>query len=165
MKRLTPITTLFLDIGGVLLTNGWDHHSRRRAVKHFKLGWDETEERHQLNYDTYEEGKLTLEQYLNRVIFYKRRPFTRTAFRNFMFAQSAAYPEMIEMISALKARHGLKIAVVSNEARELNAYRIHKFKLGAFVDSFVSSCFFHARKPDAELFRIALDIMQASPGR
>jgi hypothetical protein len=30
------ITTLFIDIGGVLLTNGWDHLSRKLAAK--KLG-------------------------------------------------------------------------------------------------------------------------------
>jgi putative hydrolase of the HAD superfamily len=77
-----------------------------------------------------------------------------------MFAQSKPYPEMIELIRELKAKFGLKIAVVSNEARELNAYRIRKFKLDGFVDFFVSSCFVHLRKPDADIFRLALDIAQ-----
>lgn len=70
-------------------------------------------------------------------------------------------PTMIELIAQLKVRHGLKIAVVSNEARELNSYRIRKFKLDGFVDSFISSCFVHVRKPDADIFRLALDIAQA----
>ena len=78
-----------------------------------------------------------------------------------MFAQSKPYPEMIELVAQLKARHGLKIVVVSNEARELNAHRIRKFKLDRLVDSFVSSCFVHVRKPDADIFRLALDIAQA----
>jgi putative hydrolase of the HAD superfamily len=78
-----------------------------------------------------------------------------------MFAQSKPYPEMIALFSQLKARHGLKITVVNNEARELNAYRIRKFKLDAFVDSFISSCFVHIRKPDADIFRLALDVSQA----
>jgi len=161
MKRNAPITTLFLDIGGVLLTNGWDHLARRRAAKHFKLNWAEMEDRHHLTFDTYEEGKLTLEEYLGRVVFHRKRPFTRAQFRRFMFAQSKPYPEMIELIRKLKARYGLKIAVVSNEGRELNAYRIRKFKLDRFVDAFISSCFVRLRKPDADIFRLALDIAQA----
>jgi putative hydrolase of the HAD superfamily len=160
MRKAPAITCVFLDIGGVLLTNGWDHHARKRAAQSFKLDLTEMEDRHHLTFDTYEEGKLTLEEYLGRVVFYQKRPFTRAQFRRFMFAQSKPYPEMIELIAQLKVRHGLKIAVVSNEARELNAYRIRQFKLGAFVDSFVSSCFVHVRKPDVDIFRLALDIVQ-----
>ena len=161
MKRAFPITTLFLDIGGVLLTDGWDHHARKRAATNFKLEFAEMEARHHLTFDTYEEGKLTLEEYLGRVIFYQKRPFTRHRFREFMFAQSKPYPQTIALVRRLKARHGLKLVVVSNEARELNLHRIHKFKLDGFVDAFVSSCFVHVRKPDADIFRLALDIAQA----
>jgi putative hydrolase of the HAD superfamily len=161
MKKAIPVTTLFLDIGGVLLTNGWDHHARMRAATNFKLDLAEMEDRHHLTFDTYEEGKLTLEDYLGRVIFYQKRPFSRTQFRRFMFEQSRPYPKMIELVRRLKVRYGLKIAVVSNEARELNVYRIQKFKLDQFVDSFISSCFVHVRKPDADIFRLALDIAQA----
>jgi putative hydrolase of the HAD superfamily len=156
-----PITALFVDIGGVLLTNGWDHHARRRAAANFKLGWAEMEDRHHLTFDTYEVGKLTLEQYLSRVVFYQKRPFTRAQFRKFMFAQSKPFPQMIDLVRNIKARHGLKIAVVSNEGRELNAYRIREFKLDEFVDLYVSSSFVHVRKPDAEIFQLALDIAQA----
>ena len=134
MKKAIPITTLFLDIGGVLLTNGWDHHARKRATTNFKL--ELAEDRHHLTFDTYEEGKLTLEEYLGRVVFHQKRPFTRAQFRRFMFTQSKPYPEMIELVAQLKVRHGMKIAVVSNEGRELNAYRIQKFKLDGFVDAF-----------------------------
>ena len=161
MKRAIPVTTLFLDIGGVLLTDGWDHHARKRAATNFKLDLAEMEDRHHLTFDTYEEGKLTLEEYLGRVVFYQKRPFTRAQFRRFMFAQSKPYPKMIALVAQLKARYGLKIAVVSNEARELNAYRIQKFKLDGFVDAFISSCFVHVRTPDADIFRLALDIAQA----
>ena len=160
MKPTTAITCLFLDIGGVLLTNGWDHHARKRAATHFKLEWAEMEDRHRLNFATYEEGKLTLEEYLGRVVFYQKRPFTRAQFRRFMFAQSTPYPKMIELVAHLKARYGLKIVVVSNEGRELNAYRIRTFKLDGLVDACISSCFVHFRKPDADLFRLALDIAQ-----
>ena len=161
MKHSTKIRTLFVDIGGVLLTDGWDHHARRRAARHFKLEWAAIEPRHQLTFDTYEVGKLTLEEYLGRVIFYRKRPFTRAQFQRFMFAQSKPYPQMIGLMAQLKARHGLEIVVVSNEARELNEHRIRKFKLEGLVDSFISSCFVHIRKPDVDMFRLALDISQA----
>jgi len=155
------IGTLFLDVGGVLLTNGWDHHARRRAARNFKLDWAAMEERHRLTFEIHEEGKLTFEEYLNLIVFYEKRGFTRAQFRRFMFAQSKPYPAMIDLIAQLKARYRLKIVVISNESREVNAYRIRKFKLGGFVDFFISSCFVHLRKPDADIFRLALDIAQA----
>jgi putative hydrolase of the HAD superfamily len=160
MRTNIPITTLFLDIGGVLLNNGWDHHARRRAAKHFKLNWAGMEQRHSLNFNIYEEDKLTLDEYLGWLLFYEKRPFTRAEFRRFMFAQSKPCPEMIELVRKLRAKYGLKIIVLSNEARELNAYRIRKFKLDEFVDAFVSSCFVHLHKPDEAIFRMALDIAQ-----
>ncbi len=162
MNNSLSITTLFLDIGGVLLTNGWGKESRRRAAEYFKLDFSDTEERHHLTYSIYEEGKLTLEEYLRRVIFFQERDFTLEQFRDFMFTQSCDHPEMINLVRELKARYNLKIAVVNNEARELNEYRIHKFGLNNFVDFYVSSCFVHIRKPDAKIFRIALDIAQVS---
>ena len=97
---------------------------------------------------------------MGRVIFYQKRPFTRADFWRFMVAQPGPYPEMIELIQGLKVRYGLKVVVVSNEGRELNEYRIRTFKLGGFVDAFISSCFVHIRKPDTEIFRLALDIAQ-----
>jgi putative hydrolase of the HAD superfamily len=160
MKKTIPITTLFLDIGGVLLTNGWDHRARWCAAKHFKLDWAEMQERHELNFEIHEEDKITFREYLDRVIFWEKRPFTRVEFRRFMFAQTKFFAEMIELVRNLKAKYGLKIIVVSNESRELNAHRIRQFKLDGFVDAFISSCFVHLRKPDADIFRLALDIAQ-----
>jgi putative hydrolase of the HAD superfamily len=160
MRKATAITCIFVDIGGVLLSDGWDRYARKRAVSHFKLEAAEIEDRHQVTWNTYQEGKFTLEEYLTRVIFYKKRSFTRAQFRRFMFAQSNPHPEMIDLLARLKARHGLKIAVVSNEGRELNAYRIRKFKLDEIVDFFISSCFVGLRKPDVDIFRLALDVAQ-----
>jgi len=160
MRRSTEITTLFLDIGGVLLTNGWDHYARQQAATNFKLDLTEMESRHRLNFATFEEGKLTLEEYLNRTVFYDERTFTRDQFKEFMFTQSQPYPEMIALIRKLKAKYGLKIVVVSNEARELNSHRIQMFRLHEFVDCFISSCFVHLRKPDMDIFRLAIDIAQ-----
>ena len=155
-----PVTALFLDVGGVMLTNGWDRKAREAAAKKFGLDLDDLNDRHRMTFDTYETGKLSLEEYLKSSVFYKDRSFTLDDFRNFMFEQSVAYQEMIDLIRGLKAKYKLKIAVVNNEGRELNEYRIKQYKLGEFVDFFISSCFVHFRKPDADIWKVALDIAQ-----
>ena len=160
MSKSIPVATLFLDIGGVLLTNAWGHESRRKAAEVFNLNYSDIDVRHHLNQVTYEEGKLTLGEYLTRVIFYEKRDFTPDQFREFMFAQTTPFMEMIELIRQLKEKYRLKIAVINNEGRELNEYRIKKFQLDRLVDFFISSCFVHFRKPDADIFRVALDIAQ-----
>ncbi len=163
--RVPSITTLFLDLGGVLLTNGWDRAARQRATAKFGLDYEEMNERHHLTFDTYEEGKLSLDEYLNRVVFYRPQSFSRDEFKAFMFAQSQAFPEMIDLIRALKTRHRLKIVTVSNEGRELTNHRVQTFKLGEFIDLFIVSCFVHFRKPDEDIFCIALDIAQVDPSQ
>ncbi len=155
-----PITTLFLDIGGVLLTNAWDQKARRLASHTFNLDHDEINERHHLTFDTYELGKLSLDEYLNRVIFYQKRPFTREEFKTFMLAQSQPMPEMLKLIRELKARYHLKIVSVNNEGRELMVHRTNSFALDSLIDFFVSSCYVHFRKPDMDMFQLALDIAQ-----
>lgn len=160
MVKKQQISALFLDVGGVLLTNGWDRDARALAASTFKLDPAEMQARHNLTFDTYEVGKITLDEYLDRVVFYEKRTFSRDKFKKFMFSQSKPLPKMIDLICALKKKYGLKIAVVSNEGRELNEYRIKKFKLGSFVDFFISSCFVHFRKPDEDIFRLALDVAQ-----
>jgi putative hydrolase of the HAD superfamily len=160
-----PVTALFLDIGGVMLTNGWDRKAREAASKEFGLDLAELSDRHRMTFDTYESGKLSLEEYLTRVVFYEERPFSRDQFRSFMFDQSVAYPEMVNLVRDLKAKYKLKIAVVNNEGRELNEHRILQFKLNEFVDFFISSCFVHFRKPDADIWKIALDIAQVPIGQ
>ncbi len=160
---MPPITTLFLDIGGVLLTDGWNRRSRRKAAEHFNLDFDEMDERHHLTFDTYEVGKVSLEEYLNRIVFYKERNFTHDDFRAFMFAQSAAFPETIAAIRSLKEKYRLKLAVVSNEGRELTEHRIRTFNLHSFIDFFISSSFVHLRKPDVDIYKAALDMAQVIP--
>jgi putative hydrolase of the HAD superfamily len=162
MKKSTPVTCLFVDIGGVLLTNGWDRHARMRAARHFGMNFREVEDRHHMAFEAYEQGRTTLDEYLSLVVFHERRSFTRADYRRFMFAQSQPYPEMLGLIPRLKERHGLKIVVVSNEGRELNAHRVRTFDLAAFVDVFISSSFVHVRKPDARIFTIALDVAQVT---
>ena len=159
-RVVSPITCLFVDIGGVLLTDGWPQQARQRAAAAFDLDLSELEERHGLNFTTYEEGRLTLDDYLDWVVFHRARPFSRAQFREFMFAQSQPYPDMIALVAQLKARYAMKIVAVSNEARELNDHRIRRFELDRLFDFFISSCFIGLRKPDPAMFRLALDIAQ-----
>lgn len=156
-------TTLFLDVGGVLLTNGWDHHSRENAAKKFHLDYDEMNGRHALTFDTYEIGKITLDEYLNRVVFYQSRSFSLDQFKEFMFVQSQSYPEMIQLIRDVKVHYSLRTVVVSNEGRELMEQRIKRFQLKKFIDFFVCSGFIGLRKPDEEIYRTALDMAQVDP--
>ena len=161
MKDKNKITTLFLDIGGVLLTNGWGHDFRKLAAEKFHLDETEVEERHNIMFVTYEEGRMTLAEYLDRVVFYQERDFSFDQFRDFMFSLTTPHPEMIAFIKKLKEKYGLKIVAVSNEASELNAYRINTFGLNSFIDFFISSCYVHFRKPDPAIYRMALDTSQA----
>jgi len=157
------ITLLFVDIGGVLLTNGWDRDLRKKAAETFGLDYVEMDERHHLTFDTFEEGKISLYEYLQRVVFYQERPFSVEEFRAFMFSESQPYPEMIDLIRRVKERHRLRIAAVSNEGRELTLYRAETFGLRDFIDFFIVSCYLHFRKPDTDLYQAALDIAQVPP--
>lgn len=149
------ISCLFLDIGGVLLSNGWGHEFRQLAIEHFNI--DGMEERHRLIYITYEEGRISLDEYLDRTVFYKSRDFTRTELLNFIYSLSTADTDMIDFIRKIKLQYGLKIIAVSNESREINEYRINTFKLNEIFDFYVSSCYVNVRKPDPKIFQIALD--------
>ena len=156
----SSIRTLFIDIGGVLLTNGWDRAARSLAAQTFDLNLAVLEERHHLTFDTYETGKLTLDEYLDRIVFYQSRSFSMDAFKEFMFARSRPFPDMIELMRELKQTYQLKLVVLSNEGRELNQHRIQTFGLAEFIDFFVSSSFVHLRKPDADIYRLAIDLAQ-----
>jgi putative hydrolase of the HAD superfamily len=157
------ISVLLTDIGGVLLSNGWDADARHRAAGLFGLDAEEMDARHHLTFDTYEVGKISLETYLNRVVFYEPRVFPMDNFRQFMLAQSQPLPDMIAFVRRLAQKNGLRVGAVSNEGRELTEHRLRTFGLTEFIQFFISSCFVHLRKPDEDIFRLALDVAQAAP--
>jgi putative hydrolase of the HAD superfamily len=150
------IEALFLNVGGVLGTNGWGNAGRQKACEEFGLDRAEFEERHRLLCDAYELGKLTLDQYLDHTVFYQQREFSRQQFSQFLYAQSQPYPEMLEFITALKKKYDLKVFVLSNEGREVSNHSIEVFGLRRFVDGFCVSSFVRFRKPDPDLFGLAL---------
>lgn len=157
------INTLFLDIGGVLLTNGWDRTARALAAKEFNLDLEELNERHHLCFDSYERGRLSMDEYLKQVVFYERRSFMVETFKDFIYSRSEALTDNIEFFKALKAKYGLKVFAVNNEAKEINEYRIKQFKLHQLFDAFVSSCYVGLRKPDSDIFRFACALAQTTP--
>jgi putative hydrolase of the HAD superfamily len=157
------ITTLFLDIGGVLLTNGWDTALRKRTAEHFDVDYSELDHRHRVSYDIYEEGKMPLEEYLRHIIFYEERSFTPADVKRFILEEAKPFDDMIGLVKKLRAVYGLKVAVVSNEGREIVEDRIHRFKLKEFVDFFIVSAYVHFRKPDHDIYRLALDVAQVHP--
>jgi putative hydrolase of the HAD superfamily len=160
---VAEITTLFWDMGGVLLTNGWDRAARHRAVEQFHLDGEEFEDRHELLLDAFETGEATLAEYMHRTVFYRKRNFTEQEFKDFLFAQSEPLPGALEFLGELAATKRYLIAALNNESAEINEYRIQKFDLRKYFAAFLSSCYLGLRKPDAGIYEKALSITQRMP--
>jgi len=157
------ITTIFFDIGGVLLTDGWGHDSRRAAAEKFGLDWEEYSDRHEKVGHAIETNRMSLEQYLDRTIFYRPREFSREDFRAFIFAQSQPKPESIEIVTQLVGSKKYFLATINNEILELNVYRLEHFGLRRYFPIFFSSCFLGLRKPDEAIYRLVLQVTQQTP--
>ena len=157
---MSAIRAIFWDVGGVLLTNAWDHTQRSAALEHFHLDEEEFHDRHEMVVSSFERGKITLEEYLDRTVFYRPRPFARDEFRDFMFSLSQALPGVLEFALALSDSGKYFMGTINNESRELNAYRIEKFGLRKIFRVFVSSCFVGLRKPERDIYRLALETTQ-----
>lgn len=154
---------LFFDIGGVLLTNGWGRDSRKEAADKFKLDYDEVNELHNFIFNVYEIGSISLDEYLDTVIFNHPRDFTREDFKEFMYSRSKELPDTLQWIKEWKKDCGFRIISINNEGKELNDYRVKKFKLHDCFDGFISSCEVNMRKPDPGIFRLAMGIAQGLP--
>jgi putative hydrolase of the HAD superfamily len=161
--HLADIDTVFWDIGGVILTNGWDRGSRKEAAQAFQLDWADFSDRHDLSFPAFDCGQITLEEYLNRTLFHRPRSFTREEFIAFMFAQSRALPGSREVLDAVSSSGKYFVGAINNEPLELNQYRIEAFRLRHNFSVFFSSCYVHSRKPEPTIFRVALEVTQRNP--
>jgi putative hydrolase of the HAD superfamily len=157
------VRALFWDVGGVLLTNAWDHNERTDALDHFKLDESEFEARHQMVVSSFERGEISLGEYLDRTIFYKNRPFLKEEFRDYIFALSKAKPDVLTFARTLATSGKYQMGTINNESRELNLYRIEKFGLREIFSIFVSSCFVGLRKPESGIYRMAIELTQIDP--
>jgi putative hydrolase of the HAD superfamily len=161
---MAEISTVLFDVGGVLLTNGWDRNERAAVLEQFALDGVAFEQRHELTNDAWEKGLMTAEQYLLQTVFYEPRPFTPAAFLQAMRERSVLLPHgAIRILQELAASEEVELAILNNEARELNDYRIERFEFGRYFDVFLSSCYLGLRKPDPKIFEVALDVLQRDP--
>ena len=160
---MSGIVTIFFDVGGVCLTNGWDTGARQSAARHFSLDLEELEARHQPLADAFERGEQSLNGYLDDVVFHRPRPFGRDAFTRFMEAQSQPHRQVLSLVRRLASAGTYRLATINNESRELNRYRIDAFQLREIFSVFFSSCYLGVRKPARRIYEIALDVMQAAP--
>ena len=160
---MSEIHAIFWDVGGVLLTDAWDRTERVAALEHFRLDEEEFHSRHEMVVSSFERGKISLDEYLDRTVFYRSRSFTRDQFRDYMFSLSQPMPEVLAFARALAASGKYFMGTINNESRELNLYRIEKYALREIFRLFVSSCFVGLRKPESGIYRLALEITQIDP--
>jgi putative hydrolase of the HAD superfamily len=160
---MNDVAVLFWDLGGVVLSNGWDEHSRADAVRRFSLDAADFEQRHHQAACEFETGRITLDAYLDRTVFFRERSFSRASFKEFFFAQSSEKTETRVLLDELTATRRYFLAALNNESAELNAYRIRKFNLLRNFSAFFTSCYLRALKPDPLIYKLALDITQRAP--
>ena len=161
-----PFDAILFDVGGVLLTNGWDHRERALVLAQFGLDREEFEILNKLHYPAWERGATTVNEYLDRTIFYRPRTFSQQEFFGAMCAQSAPLENgALGILSELAASKKCMVGFLNNEARETNEFRFEKFGLRAKGQVAFSSCYLNQRKPDPAIYRCALDILGATPAR
>ncbi len=160
---MPPISAIFWDVGGVLLTNAWDRSQREAALEHFKLDEEEFADRHEMVVSSFERGKIGLDDYLDRTVFYRARPFSRDEFKQYIFSLSQPNTEALTFARQLADSKKYLMGTINNESRDLNLYRIEKFGLRSIFSLFVSSCFVGLRKPEQDIYRLALEITQKAP--
>lgn len=159
---MPEIRAIFWDVGGVLLTNAWDHEERAKALEKFQIDAKDFQSRHELLVSSFERGKITLDEYLERTVFYKERSFTVESFRDYMFSLSQPFPEVLKFALALSNSGKYLMGTINNESRELNYYRMERFGLREIFSLFFSSCFVGLRKPERDIYRLALETTQIS---
>ena len=157
---MSSIKAIFWDVGGVLASNAWDRGQREQALAHFKLDKEEFADRHELVVASFERGKIDLSEYLERTVFYRSRPFTEDEFRDYIFSLSQPNPEVLSFAKSLADSGRYLMGTINNESLDLNLYRIKKFGMRAIFRVFISSCFVGYRKPEPEIYKLALEITQ-----
>ncbi|SDE52704.1 putative hydrolase of the HAD superfamily [Mucilaginibacter pineti] len=162
--EVADLKILFFDVGGILLSNGWGHEAREEAAKRFNLDYAEVNALHNFIFNVYEIGSITLDEYLDTVIFNHPRDFVREDFKEFIFSTSVELP-MLQFLKEWKKDCGFRIISLNNEGKELNDYRVRKFKLHECFDAFISSCEVKMRKPDPGIWQLAMGIAQAQPNQ
>jgi putative hydrolase of the HAD superfamily len=161
---VTGIRHIFFDIGGVLGTNGWDREQRERAVERFNLDAHDFQCRHEEIVGAWEEGRISIDEYLDIAIFHEPRAFSRDEFVEFMHSQSVPDTKTVDLARELTRQPSYTLMTLNNESDELNRYRIGKFRISEIFEAFLSSCWLGVRKPTQEFYERGMGIGQADPG-
>jgi putative hydrolase of the HAD superfamily len=160
------ISTILWDVGGVLLTNGWDHQQRTAVLARFALDRDDFERLHAEVDEAWEKDEISADEYLQHTVFYQPRSFTQAGFLDAMRDQSALLDDSaVGILRGLAASDEQEyvLATVNNESRIMNEFRLAKFDLLELYDAFFSSCYVGLRKPDRKVYQLALDVLQRDP--
>lgn len=157
------IKVIFFDIGGVLLSDGWDRHSRKKAALNFGFDYDEMDQLHQIHFPIYEIGSYSLSAYLDKTVFYTKRDFSKEEFQTFIMAQSQELPHTLTWLKVWNEKHKFRIFSINNEGKELHDYRTEQFRLHELFEGFITSGYVGLRKPDPKIYQLALNIVQAKP--
>jgi putative hydrolase of the HAD superfamily len=161
-----PFDVILFDVGGVLLTNGWDHCERALVLDQFHLDKADFEKRHAAPNDLWERDVISAENYLDETVFYEPRSFSREEFLSAICAQSVPLPHGgLGILEEIAASGKTLVGCLNNEAREPNEYRFRTFKLREYFDVALSSCYMGLRKPKPEIYRRAVDILGRAPER
>jgi putative hydrolase of the HAD superfamily len=160
---MSTITTIFFDIGGVCLSNGWDHEQRQALAQLLGFDYPSFDSRHRQVIDSLERGQLTLEEYLRWTLFYEPRPFSMQQVIDAIQQLSTPFDETLAIVQALRDSGKYLLATINNESRELNEYRIERFGLRDLFSAFFSSCYLGLLKPQPEHYRRAMQITQCPP--
>ena len=137
---MKDIRHIFFDIGGVLGSNGWDREQREQAVRRFDLNPEDFQWRHEEVVGEWEEGRISLEEYLDIAVFYTDRPFSHQDFIDFMYSQSVPNQAAIDIARRLSAEARFTLMTLNNESEELNIHRIESFGISQIFEAFISSC-------------------------
>jgi putative hydrolase of the HAD superfamily len=163
---MLPFDVILFDVGGVLLTNGWDHAERAAAAAKFGLDPQELEARNAKVYAAWERDEINRNQYLDAAVFYEPRSFSRGGFFEFILAQSKLLPGgALEILKEISASNHYLLGALNNEARETNDFRFGRFELRRYLKVAFSSCYVGLRKPDPAIYRRALDVLGSVPER
>jgi putative hydrolase of the HAD superfamily len=159
-QALSELKAIFWDVGGVLLTNAWDHEQRAQALQKFGLEEADFRKRHENFVVPLEKGEISLDEYLEQTIFYRPRSFAKDVFREYMFSLSQPKLESLQFARKLASTTDCLMGTINNESKELNEYRIRSYGLDQIFTLFVSSCYVGLRKPDAAIYNLALALTQ-----
>jgi putative hydrolase of the HAD superfamily len=160
---MSEVTALFWDMGGVFLNNSWDRASRQKAAKHFGLGWDEFEDRHQILLEDFVRGRIGIDRYIKETVCYRERPFSEEDFKKFMFDQSQPIPGSLEIIRSITKLNKYLMCTINNDPLDLNIHRIEHFKLRKYFSCFFSSSFVGCMKPEQAIYQMALRVTHRKP--